>query len=226
MEKDKSLLKVLALTGVLQTFFYLAHVIAGRMVWKDYNPLAQPISDLTADTAISQAVANNILYGYSFFNIFFCIVLLIYFNKEVVVNKIFYSGLVIKFVAELLSTFGYKLFPLSDTAWQSSFQNTMHYVITAVIVLGYIVLSVLLTIGLAKTKKYPGMTRFMKLFSAVFIVSGFMTVVAANVFPMYVGLVERVNLYSLMSLNVALALWMFNMDKGGGEGFPSAEQVL
>ena len=216
LKKGKSTLKILALSGVLETIFYLAHVVAGRMIWKDYNPIAQPISDLTADTAISHTVASNISYGYSFLNMVFCIVLLIYFKKEVKVNKIFYTGLIIKFVAELLSTFGYKLFPLSDTAWSNSFQNTMHFAITGVIVIGYIVLAILLTIGLAKTKRYPEMTRFMALFSTVFIVSGFMTVVAANEFPQYAGLVERVNLYSLMTSNVALALWIFNINTKEG----------
>lgn len=211
LKKRKNTLKILALSGIVETIFYVAHVIAGRMIWKDYSPIAQPISDLTADTAISHTLASKILYGYSFFNLFFCMILLIYFKKEVKVNKTFYTGLVIKAVAEVLSAFGYKLFPLSDTAWNSSFQNNMHYAITGVIVISYIVLSIVLTIGLGKTKKYLGMTRFMVLFSIVFIVSGFMTVVAANKFPQYVGLVERVNLYSLMASNVALALWMFTM---------------
>lgn len=209
--KKKSILNVLALSGVFATIFYLAHIIAGRMIWKAYNPFSQPISDLTAHTAISHTVANNILYLYSFFNIMFCIVLLIFFTNIVKINKIFHTGLVIKAVAEILSTFGYKLFPLSDTAWENSFQNNMHYAITGIIVVGYIVLSILLTIGLARSRKYVGMTRFMLIYTVVFIVSGFMTVLAANIFPQYVGLIERINLYSLMTSNVVLAIWTFGL---------------
>ena len=52
----------------------------------------------------------------------------------------------------MLSTVGYKLFPLSDTDWSSSFQNNMHYAITGVIVLSYIVLALLLAAGLAKPR--------------------------------------------------------------------------
>ncbi len=208
-EKQKKSLEILALSGVLAVIFYLVHVVAGRMVWTDYSPFAQPISDLTADTAISHSITSNILYGYSFFNLLFHAVLLIYFKKAVKINKIFYTGLVVKAIAELLSTFGYKLFPLSDTSWDSSFQNNMHYIITGIIVTGYIVLSILLAVGLGKTKKHPRLAKFMVMFSIVFIVSGFMTVVAANQFPQYVGLVERVNLYSLMMSNVILSLWVF-----------------
>ncbi|NMA30376.1 MAG: DUF998 domain-containing protein [Candidatus Methanofastidiosa archaeon] len=201
-------LRILALSGVVATIFYLSHVIGGRMVWNDYNPLVQPISDLTAVSAISRPLASKILLGYDIFNLLFCGVLLVFFKSFFPINKIFYSGLILKTLAELLSTFGYKFFPLTDTTWGNSFQNTMHYAITAIIVFSYIVLSILLAFGLSKVKIYPKMTRFLKIFSVVFIVSGFFTVLAAQVLPSYVGLVERINLYSLMILNVVLAFWI------------------
>ena len=201
-------LRTLALSGILAAIFYLGHVIGGRMVWGDYNPLIQPISDLTATSSISQPVASRILWGYNIFNLLFCGVLLVFFRSFFPINKMFYGGLILKTIAELLATFGYKFFPLADTSWGNSFQNTMHYAITAIIVLSYIVLSILLALGLSKTKINPKMTRFLKIFSIVFIASGFFTVLAAQVLPSYVGLIERVNLYSLMLLNVVLALWM------------------
>ena len=201
-------LRTLALSGVIAAIFYLSHVIGGRMVWSSYNPLIQPISDLTAITSISQPVASKILWGYNIFNLLFCGVLLVFFKSFFPINKIFYSGLVLKTLAELLSTFGYKVFPLVDTSWGNSFQNTMHYVITAVIVFSYIVLSILLALGLSKAKVYPKMTCFLKIFSIVFIGSGFFTVLATQVLPSYIGVIERVNLYSLMVLNVVLAFWM------------------
>lgn len=213
--KPRGSLNTLALSGVAASFFYVAHVIAGRIVWQNYNPLAQPISDLTAASAISQELASKILYGYDFFNLLFCFVLLVYFGQVMRINRIFYAGIVLKTVAEVLSTVGYKLFPLADTDWSNSFQNNMHYAITSFIVLSYIVLALLLTIGLAKTHKYPAMTRFLGLFSVVFITSGFLTVIVANVFPEYVGLVERVNLYSLMVSNIGLALWVFKHNTKG-----------
>ncbi len=153
-------------------------------------------------------MATKILWGYNIFNLLFCGVLLVFFKRFFPINKIFYSALILKTLAELLSTFGYKFFPLADTAWSNSFQNTMHYAITAVIVLSYIVLSILLALGLSKAKTYPKMTVFLKIFSIIFIASGFFTVLAAQVLPSYVGLIERVNLYSLMVLNVVLAFWM------------------
>ena len=69
-------------------------------------------------------------------------------------------------------------------------------------------LSIPLAFGLAKTKTYPKMTRFLKAFSIIFISSGFLTVIATQVLPSYLGLIERVNLYSLMVLNIVLAFWI------------------
>ncbi|NMA94421.1 MAG: DUF998 domain-containing protein [Clostridiales bacterium] len=201
-------LRILALSGILAAIFYIGHVIGGRMLWPDYNPLIQPICDLTATSSISQPLASKILWGYNLFNLLFCGILLVFFKSFYPINKFFYSGLLLKTLAELLATFGYKLFPLADIAWGNSFQNTMHYAITAVIVFSYIVLSILLALGLAKTKTYPKMTRFLKSFSIVFITSGFLTVLSTQVLPSYVGLIERVNLYSLMILNIVLALWI------------------
>ena len=127
--KSRGTLNILALSGVVASLFYVAHVVAGRIVWSNYNPLAQPISDLTATSAISQELASMILYGYDFFNLLFCLVLLVYFRQVTKLNRTFYAGLVLKAVAEVLSTVGYKLFPLADTDWTSSFQNNMHLAI-------------------------------------------------------------------------------------------------
>lgn len=206
----RSIPNVLALSGVVASLLYWAHVVAGRILWPSYNPLAQPISDLTATSAVSRELASRVLYGYDFFNLLFCFVLLGYFGKVMRINRIFYGGIVLKVIAEVLSTVGYKLFPLADSDWSNSFQNNMHYGITGIIVLCYIALSLLMTTGLAKAKVYPTMTRFMILHSVVFIFSGILTVIVANIQPQYVGLVERINLYSLMVFNIALAFWVFN----------------
>lgn len=204
-------LRILAVSGIIATIFYLGHVIGGRMIWTEYNPLSQPISDLTAASSISQPVASKILWGYDIFNLLFCGVLVIFFNKIYKINITFYIGIVLKTLAEILSTIGYKIFPLSDTTWENSFQNTMHYAITAIIVISYIVLSIMLVIGLSKTKKHYKMLRFLRVFCVVFIASGFLTVIATQALPPYVGLIERVNLYSLMVLKFALSLWVLNL---------------
>lgn len=61
----------------------MAHVVAGRIVWSDYNPpLSQPISDLTAATAISRNAAGKMLYGYDLFNLLFCAVLLFFLRQK------------------------------------------------------------------------------------------------------------------------------------------------
>ena len=59
---NKGSLSLLALSGVVASLFYWSHVVAGRILWPGYNPLAQPVSDLTANSAVSQGLASRILY--------------------------------------------------------------------------------------------------------------------------------------------------------------------
>ncbi len=146
----------------------MAHVVAGRIVWSDYNPpLSQPISDLTAATAISRNAAGKMLYGYDLFNLLFCAVLLFFLRQKSSDQQNVLHWLIIKAGAEVLSTVGYKLFPLADTDWASGGQNMIHYGITAVIVLSYISLALLLTVGLGRTGRYKKNDRFFWRYSAL-----------------------------------------------------------
>lgn len=212
IKNNKTLIYFLAITGIIAVIFYFSHVIAGRLVWVDYNPYSQPISDLSSVGSVSQAVTQKILYGYNFFNLLFCLFLLVFFKKHKQINNIFYAGLVLMLISELLSTFGYLLFPLDNAEWANTFQNMMHYIITAVIVFSYILLSILLTVGLKKEKNHKKMSLFLLVFTIIFIASGLGTVLAAEIIPSFVGLVERINLYSLMMLKVILAVWVISLN--------------
>lgn len=208
---NSKLIYIIAFSGIIAALFYFAHIFVGRTIWTDFNPFTQPISDLTAKGAISEPIVSKILYGYNFFNLLFCGFLLFYFKKIRPINKTFYLALIIKAAAEVLSTFGYIIFPLNNTEWVGSFQNIMHYLITVFIVVGYIMLSILLTIGIYKDNKHPKMFAFLFLFTIVFISSGFGTVIATQLLPAYVGIVERINIYSIMVLNVILSIWILTL---------------
>ncbi len=201
-------------TGLLAAVFYVAHVVAGRIVWSDYNPpLSQPISDLTAATAISRNAAGKMLYGYDLFNLLFCAVLLFFLRQKSSDQQNVLHWLIIKAGAEVLSTVGYKLFPLADTDWASGGQNMIHYGITAVIVLSYISLALLLTVGLGRTGRYKKMTGFFGGIQLCVHYFRFPDCCGGPKWVKWVGLVERVNLYSLMSLNAVLALWMAGLNR-------------
>ena len=143
------------------------------------------------------------------FLIYFLWVLVI-FNKIYKINITFYIGIVLKTLAEILSTIRYKITTFRHNLGRL-IPKYMHYAIAAIIVINYIVLSIMLVIGLSKTKKHYKMLRFLRVFFVVFIASGFLTVIATQALPPYVGLIERVNLYSLMVLKFALSLWVLNL---------------
>lgn len=207
--KEMKVLRYLSLLGIIAAILYISHVIAGRILWSEYNPFSQPISDLTAKGAISQPVASVISKLYGLVDMAFSVVMLIYFKKARPISKLFYFGVILKGIVSFLSAVGYSLFPLADTTWGNNFQNTMHYTITGVIVFASIIAVILMTIALFKNKQHIFMKWFMLIYCIIFISSGFLTVVAANEFPSYAGLLERINLYSMQIANVILAIWMF-----------------
>lgn len=208
IKKKQILLYMFSATGIMAALFYFSHVIVGRLIWTDYNPYSQPISDLTAVGTVSEAITSKVLYGYNIFNLLFCGFLIYFFKRHINLNKLFYTGIILMFIAEVFSTFGYMLFPLDNTEWANTFQNTMHYAITGIIVFSYILLSILLTVGMRKTKNYRNINFFLIIFTIVFIGSGLGTVIAAQLIPAYAGFVERINLYSLMVLKTAISIWI------------------
>ncbi|MEQ8199467.1 MAG: DUF998 domain-containing protein, partial [Clostridiaceae bacterium] len=205
----KGILQILSLSGVLTAILFVTHVIAGRLIWREYNPFSQPISYLTADTAVSKGASDIFFILSGVFAVVFCVVMLMYFKMYVIINKLFYSGIIIKTASAFLALLGLNLFSLADTRLGDSFQDIMHCLITGVVDGGYAASAVLMAIGMAKTKKYPGLAKYLIAFCIVYICSGFLSLVAISNFPNYLGLMERVNLYSLQLTNAVSGIWMF-----------------
>jgi hypothetical membrane protein len=55
--KNKKLIEIFSLFGVIGVFFYFLHVILGTLFYEGYNPMAQAISDLTASNSPSKNIA-------------------------------------------------------------------------------------------------------------------------------------------------------------------------
>lgn len=49
--KSRSIWQVIAISGALSAVVYLAHVVAGGLLWPGYSHIRQMISDLTGDGA-------------------------------------------------------------------------------------------------------------------------------------------------------------------------------
>lgn len=183
---------------------YFSHIIVGNILYPEYNPLSQAVSDLTAlSSPIRQQVAwiSN-LYGV-FSTIFAAGLFLAYYGK---LNKLVSIATITFFLMCFVSLIGYSLFPLSAEGYLGTFTDVMHMIVTASVVLLTIATLSLFSIGLFKSGEFKVLMLSSIICLFMMMTGSLMTAfVPANIF----GLAERVSLYSLQVYFVVLALTLF-----------------
>lgn len=209
MDKNKqtSIWRSLLLTGALSAVLYTLHVVLGGALWEGYSHLRQPISDLTANGAPDAQLLRNFTFLYGVLGVVFAFSLFMVIKDRF--GKIVKIGVILLLAMEFSSFGGYTLFPLDALGKPDSIQNIMHIIVTAVVVITTIVSTVLIGIGLRKTAGTEKLGIFVLICSAAILLSGIATaVVAAQGIP-FTGLIERVNIFTLQTLVLALSLWFF-----------------
>ncbi len=204
MKKNKNRIQWLALMGLVGTIFYFLHVILGEMNYPGYNPLAQAVSALTAATAPSRRIASAYSTVYAFFTVAACTLLCVFYQGRV--NRVFRLGIYLFAVMEWISAIGYTLFPLSGSGYDGTFQDVMHMVVTAFVVLLSIASMILIAVGCFRSKVHK---RF-GIFSIA--VLGIMALgsIATGVAPIgYFGVAERLSVYSVVVYSAVLSLFTF-----------------
>ena len=203
MESGKhKLLQRCGWLGVAGVALYFFHIIIGNILYESYNPVTQTISDLTADGAQSQTAATVFSVLYGVFTTFFALAFYILFRKKI--NRIFSLGALLFFVMNFVSVVGYAFFPLSEVGGGKAFQDTMHIIITGVVVALSIASFILLAIGFIKTKKYKAMGILAIITLALMMVGSITSGAVASI----LGLAERVIIYSLQLYILTLSIWM------------------
>jgi hypothetical membrane protein len=195
--------KLIPLLGMLSTVFYFLHVILGEAFYKGYNPLAQAISDLTALNSPSRNIARIFSTLYGICAVTFSIGFFAYFKNKI--NKAYTGPSFIFCAMNVISFFGYTFFPLSEAGYANTFQDKMHIIVTALVVLLTIVSLILFTIGFLRTNEHKRLG-FIFLGTLLLLIIGAMLI---NLLPKeYFGVAERVNIYSIVVFTGVLVMWM------------------
>jgi hypothetical protein len=139
--------KKLTVFGMLEAFVYILHMVIGGMLWKDYNHLMQPISDLTAQGAPDRVFLGYFTGAYGVFSVIFTASAFMYVRKAG--SKLLNAGLGIFLFMHIVSM-TYELFPEDLLGSPMTFQGLMHYIVTGIIV-PLTILSPLLT-GVGKRR--------------------------------------------------------------------------
>ena len=122
------------------------------------------------------------------------------------------AGVYLFAIMEWVSAIGYRMFPLSDRGYAGAFQDVMHMVVTALVVLLSIVsLSVIVSAGLKdKSCRFYGVCAAIALGMMIIGAMG-MKIVPAQ----YFGVVERFSVFAATGFNAALGIHLFCMKEEG-----------
>ena len=203
------MLKKLSIFGILSPLFYLLHIIIGSLLWKGYNQITQPISDLTATGAPNREILTVFTSIYGVCGLIFAISAFIYLRK-LKIKTINISMLLL--IAMFLIVFSYGFFPEDIPGTTLTFKGFMHLVVTGFVV-PLAILSPLITgLGFRKLNNYKKLSVYSIVTSLVIFVSGGLSVAfIANKIP-YFGIMERINIGSLELWLLVLALIIFTTD--------------
>lgn len=208
----KSLSQKLGLLGVVSFLSYTAAVVFAPLAYPGYNGMAQAVSDLSAANAPSLALWNQLSALYNACEIVCVTVVCIGIQGQK--TRLLRSGIYLFAIMEWISAVGYRMFPLSDSGYAGAFQDVMHMVVTALVVLLSIVSLTIIIIAGAKKKDCrsygvcAGIALGMMLVGAMG-----MKMVPAE----YFGVVERFSVFAATGFNAALGVHLFCMKPTGDQ---------
>ena len=202
------MLNVLGLAGVVSFVSYAVAVIFSPLAYPGYDWLSQAVSDLSAASSPSLSLWNSLTAFYNVCETLCVTVVCLGIRGKK--NKLLRVGVYIFAVMEWVSAVGYRAFPLSESGYAGAFQDVMHMIVTAVVVLLSIVSLTIIVIAGAKDKncRSYGICALIALLMMLVGALGMKIVPAA-----YFGVVERFSVFAATGFNAALGLHLFFDDR-------------
>jgi len=202
--KNKKLIEIFSLFGVMGVFFYFLHVLWGTLFYDGYNPMAQAISDLTASNSPSKNIARPFSFFYGICTVIFAAYFFVYFKQKINRWVTFGAGFFCSMT--IVSFLGYTFFPLSESGYAGTFQDKMHMAVTIMVVLCTIIALILLVMGFFKTKNIKYLA-IISLCTFLLLLTGS---ILMNILPQeYFGMAERINVYAIVIYTGILSWWMY-----------------
>jgi hypothetical protein len=210
MEKQKkNIRQLLSLAGIIGAAAYAAHVVIGGILWEGYNHITQTISELTGSQAPNADFLLIFTNIYGICMIIFSVNLLLQVRQKKL-HKAVWIGALLLTIMEITSYVGYSLFPLDTSGALSGFQNIMHMVVTAIVVICTIGTGFFMGAGMRKSPEYIKLGTFILVCAVIITVFGAMTpAFMANNIPVS-GLTERINIFTLQICLSVISVTMYH----------------
>ena len=205
--ENKKLINWLGLTGLLALISYAAAVVFAPMAYPGYDWMSQAVSDLSAESAPSRALWNQLAMVYNYCNVVCVTCVAIYVSENRVSSRLFRLGIYLFAIMNWVSAIGYGMFPLADGGKDiASFQEVMHIVVTvAVVMLSIASLAVLIVCGIRKLG-VPGIGIWAAV-AFVMMMAGAMG--QGMVPPEYFGIFERFSVFAAVGFTAVLGWYLY-----------------
>ena len=214
-------LSKLGICGIISLLSYAAMVFISPIAYPGYKWMSMAVSELSADGAPSQALAGqlNCLFG----SCGLVSIMAVCVASAGISSKIMRIGIYMFAAMEWVCSAGYTMFPWDSTASGLNFQNMMHLIVTALVVLLSIVSLVMIIIGskregkvnsqISQSVPLQGTSRTTKkdlgdsvsslgIWAVVCLVAMLLGAFGTNVFPKAVfGIFERLSTFSAVVFN-------------------------
>lgn len=200
--------------GMVGILFYFSHTLLGRILWAQYDPVTMDISSLTAEGAPNATLLRVLTTVYGLFMIAFATGMVLKAFRKF--GDPVRAGSVTLLIMEVVSMFGYMLFPLSGDKTVLTFGNLMHIVVTAIVVLTTIACGFLLAAGFLKREELKWLGVFTLVMAVLITLTGLMTPIGIAAGWNILGVTERVSIYSLQTMLFVLsACFTFSKEEKG-----------
>lgn len=214
----KPLINKLGLLGVVSLLSYTAAVIFAPLAYPSYNWMAQAVSDLSASNAPSKMLWNQLSSLYALCAVVVLTLVCIFVQGKL--NKLLRLGIYLFTTMNWISAVGYASFPLSDSGFVGVFQDVMHMVVTATVVLLSISSLLLITIGGLKKKQFVSLG----IYAAVCLGLMMFGAIGVGAFPKELfGIPERFSVFAATIFTAILGVYLFRGFEGNQfKAYPSS----
>jgi len=223
LEKEKKLKRTinnwLGLLGVISLLSYSAAVILSPLAYPGYQWMSRAVSDLSAQYAPSLRLWTQLSSLYGFCAV--CCITLVVVEIQGKLNKGIRTGIYLFAIMQWVSAIGYTAFPLSGVVYEktatsvgeatyqmmSNFQDTMHIVVTAAVIILSIVSLSLIVFSSYKNKGYSSLGNWATLALVMMLIGG----IGSGIVPKELfGLFQRFSNFSAVGFNALLGIYLFN----------------
>ena len=209
---NRKLIHWFGLTGLLALVSYAAAVIFSPLAYPGYNWMAQAVSDLSAETAPSRILWDRLTAFYGTGSVVCATCVAIYVSEERLSTGLFRTGIYLFAAMNWVSAVGYKMFPLADAGKEiASFQEVMHIVVTAAVVLLSVASLVVLIVAGCRDNRVRGIAVRAAVALAMMMIGSIGTGIVP---PAYFGIVERFSVFAAVGFDAVLGWYLFNVFQG------------